>query len=525
MFWGTEGSKPTETAAATEPTTGKVVNGLFTLLEPEAIAVKPENLAAFTLPAEALFFDPPTEAIVSVFKNGDRERKIYNNIETDETEQRNVRQLQEDARKQNLAYMPSITSMCGRYLSRARGDTTQALKLMVATQEWRTEFFGGGPLADEAMREDLAHGIVYFCGRDSALRPTLVIRAARIPESWYKEKRIEKLIHVLIFCMEYMLRYMLIPGRVENNTVVVDLKGLSLTQVPIAALKDVYKVMSHHYMGRVFRFYICNASWTLMSIASVVKSILTDRQRQKLVFVDNVKDMAKDWAADQLEEDLGGRRPVDKGFFPFPLQPGPFEGGCLKPADQNAPRNLHEAIPQDMMFGRVWDPSLTPAENKPTPNIEPRFIEILKRYGIVLPRELLNKAEASHNSAGPAANPSTSGVTVGVHSAETSKKASVLEPEVVKTSTTVVDDITPTSTAPSGTTVPITEAGADAPSRSTTAPMDSHFLSDDLTRSRLSEAKQPALEIEFDAYESTSCWSCKGMVRRSKCWSTEPPRP
>merc|ERR1719171_697240 len=103
--------------------------------------------------------------------------------------------------------------MATRFLSRARGDPKKAVKLMEATQAWRTDYFKAGPVEDsDELIEDLGHGIVYFTGRDRALRPTIIVRANRIPQQWYKEKRIDKLIRVLIFCMEYMLRYMLVPG-------------------------------------------------------------------------------------------------------------------------------------------------------------------------------------------------------------------------------------------------------------------------------------------------------------------------
>ena len=111
----------------------------------------------------------------------------------------------------------------------------------------------------------------------------------------------DKIIRMLIFCLEYMLRYMVVPGRVEGNCVIVDLKGLSAGNVPVSALQQVYSVMSHHYMGRVYKFYICNLSMMLGAVAGVCKSMLTDRQRQKLVFVTNTSELQKDFALHQLE--------------------------------------------------------------------------------------------------------------------------------------------------------------------------------------------------------------------------------
>lgn len=58
--------------------------------------------------------------------------------------------------------------MAGRFLSRARGDPHkamlgefslgspgQAIKLMLATQEWKADYFKAGPVADTQVMEDL----------------------------------------------------------------------------------------------------------------------------------------------------------------------------------------------------------------------------------------------------------------------------------------------------------------------------------------------------------------------------------
>merc|ERR1719197_1679044 len=110
------------------------------------------------------------------------------------------------------------------------------------------------------------------------------------------------------------MRYMVVPGRVENLSLIVDLKGLGISQVPLSALGDIYKVMSNHYQGRVFSFYIINMTWLLEAIAGLAKNLLTDRQKQKLRFVDKLSELTQDIAPWQLERDLGGKRDVIKTF-------------------------------------------------------------------------------------------------------------------------------------------------------------------------------------------------------------------
>jgi hypothetical protein len=359
------GKRKSQERINTESERGPITNGFITLKEAPALRCKESNVAPYTMPHEALNFVPQGEDIVCLFKNGDKERKIHNNIELDDAEKAALAELQREAKEQNCAFLPSITAMATRFLSRARGDPKKAITLMQATQSWRLEYFKSGPVADDQVAEDLRLGIVYFSGRDSSLRPTIVVRPRRIPQEWYKLKCIDRMIRVLIFCMEYMLWYMLLPGRIENTNVIIDLKGLGLSQLPIGPLNDVYKVMSHHYIGRVFKFYVVNLTWVLSTISGAVKALLTDRQKQKLCILDDVKALGKDFALHQLEEDLGGSRPVIEDFFPFPCPPGPFKKEDRSGPVKGAPEGSHKVLAPtaEARQGRLFDPSKSKEDN------------------------------------------------------------------------------------------------------------------------------------------------------------------
>mmetsp|Transcript_39253 Transcript_39253/g.108150 ORF Transcript_39253/g.108150 Transcript_39253/m.108150 type:complete len:494 (-) Transcript_39253:242-1723(-) len=380
------------------PVGRKAANGFYSLPEPEAITVSEENIARLSLPQQALTYEPPEDLVVYKFKNGDKERKIHCHTELTEVELKQLSDMQREAIRQNLAFFPSVSVMATRYLSRARGDVKKALQLMTSTQEWRTKYFGSGPISDKSIEEDLGHGIVYFVGRDCGLRPTLVCRANRIPQTWYKEKQTDKLIRVLIFCMEYMIRFMLVPGRVEGNNLVVDLKGLSASQVPLKELSKLYSIMSSHYVGRVFKFYIINLSTMLSLIASAATGLLTDRQKQKMNILSNVKVMASDFALHQLEEDHGGSTKMYESFFPFPLQSGPFEAGDASGPEPDAVPRVDKVFTSQTCRGRLWDTKRSREEN-----LEPVYAleaaEVFKQCNLPLPKLLEEKVQRAQRAA------------------------------------------------------------------------------------------------------------------------------
>jgi len=363
-----------------------VVCGFQTIEEKDSISCSVENVAPLSLPAEAFSFCPNAESVLYQFKNGDSERKIYCNVNLLAAEKTQLKNLQQAVRAANLKLLPSIAVMATRFLSRARGDAHKAIKLMKDTQEWRAQYFKDGPLDDKELAPDIGHGVIYFSGRDKNYRPVIIVRGKRIPEKWIKEKRTDLLIRVLVFCMEYMIRYMLIPGKVENLNVIFDFKGVSIGFSDIARLKEVYRVMSHHYLGRVFKFYICNLSPGLKTLTSMATALLTDRQKQKLCFLDNVLELRQDFALHQLEEDLGGSRPLETKFYPFNLPSGPFTAGFDGGSDGTSVVNGHVLLSKRGFRGGLWDDAMSREDNLALDYADGAF-EHFKKFDLPIPPE------------------------------------------------------------------------------------------------------------------------------------------
>jgi hypothetical protein len=339
-------------------------NGFLAKKDPVPIEIAEANIAPYSMPQEAFTFKPDDAALMSRFKNNDKERKIHTNIELAKEELDNLKAVQAEASKQGKVYYVSITVMATRYISYARGNVEKAIKLMDETQGWRTEYFGKAPIRDADVIDDLSKGILYFSGRDFSLRPILVVRAVRVPKEWDKDGTgVSRLIKMLVFCMEYLRRYMFLPGIVENIVVIIDLKDLGASQVPVSALKSIYGVLSHHYIVRVFKFYMVNMSWLLKRVTNLVEPILSDRQRQKLNFLDNANQCAQMCAAHQLEKDFGGSADNYTTFFPFPLLPGPFGQGYTGGERSDAVPNCHKALTPEGFRGHIWDASKTAQEN------------------------------------------------------------------------------------------------------------------------------------------------------------------
>jgi len=327
-----------------------------------SILVDKTNISAFSLPQELLSFKPAASIAVQQFCNGDQERNIHCNVPLSEDELQHLQELRELAQQRDVTLLPAIAAQATRFLSLARGDASRALELMLNAQQCRASHFKD-PIKDDDIMNDLNLGFLYVCGRDPNLRPIMVLRASRIPKAWVQNNDADRLLRVVLFQLEYMCKYMFYPGRAENIVIIVDLKGMYATQLPLQLIGKIQKVLTYLYPCRTAQICCVNLPLTLKLVFLTAKALLTARQQARLMQVEPA-DLGKMFAGSQLEEDLGGKRPVMDTFFPYQLNPGPFhpDGSAHAEASEAVP-NVHEAFTQRGMMGSLWDPRLDSDDN------------------------------------------------------------------------------------------------------------------------------------------------------------------
>lgn len=318
------------------------VGGFATTGEIKSIRIDEKHLAPHSMPPEILSFKPDASAAVKCFKDGTQERRLFSNVDLTEAEMQSVRCLQQEAHRQGASFSPLVASWSSRYAARNPGNAKRALKEMIATQEWRQKYFEAGPITPAVVEDDMKHGIIYFCGRDHQFRPALIIRPGRIPSSWYKRKESSRLLRLLVFSLEYMLHYLDHPGKVETCSIIFDLKDLGASHLQHQnVLQDLCKVLSAHYIYRVHSFSVCNMPSSMCTVTKwMANRFLTERQQEKIKLIKRPEELHQEFALHQLEEDLGGTRPMITQFFPFPLQAGPFTAGCSTGPHLEVPMHL-----------------------------------------------------------------------------------------------------------------------------------------------------------------------------------------
>jgi len=124
-----------------------------------------------------------------------------------------------------------------------------------------------------------------------------------------------------IYLLEWIKREIYVPGKVENNVYIVNLKDISIFGVPFSLLKELGSVMEKNYRTKLFRLYVLNAPLTMTLLFSFFKNF--DSNIQKKIFVTRKQSAAEMWehiSKEQLEQRFDGVCPNMKGDF-WPPKP------------------------------------------------------------------------------------------------------------------------------------------------------------------------------------------------------------
>mmetsp|Transcript_86132 Transcript_86132/g.230668 ORF Transcript_86132/g.230668 Transcript_86132/m.230668 type:complete len:549 (+) Transcript_86132:135-1781(+) len=321
-------------------------------------------LSQFVFPQELLSFVPRDGDLKQHFKGGDWERKIYCNTALDDQELVKIEEFRQYQKDQKLFLPRSMEARILRYISHTRGDIVKAATAMQETSTWREEFFKKSLSdSDPDLLEALQLGFISFLGRDDGLRPVMFlnVKVATAHPNVFTPDRCLKLI---AFCMEFALRFLFLPGRVESQVVVIDLKDVSMYGFPTSALKPVISLLGKHYVGRLYQMYVVNAPYLVTGLYSVVKPMLSDRQQNKIIFVSNPKTLFPTlMALHHLYEAYGGTRKESSGHsYPFEFLPGPFTAGYSGGPNPQATPDCHLAVSRETIIGTLRERSMTDAQ-------------------------------------------------------------------------------------------------------------------------------------------------------------------
>ena len=149
---------------------------------------------------------------------------------------------------------------------------------------------------------------MYVTKRDVMYRPVVMINVRRLLE-W--DVSVEALIEGSSFFFDFIVKKLLLPGKVENWIIIIDLDNISLTKIPVKKVGAIITNGVRNFGARLFRNYNINASWTVRKSNQIFTAFIDDITKIKSqTFGDNYRDAIFQYIPkESIEVKYGGTRP------------------------------------------------------------------------------------------------------------------------------------------------------------------------------------------------------------------------
>jgi CRAL/TRIO domain len=160
----------------------------------------------------------------------------------------------------------------------------------------------------------LPYGLIYFFGRDRMFRPVLILNIRKILDM---KIPLDDVKNLLLYVIEWGIRNMLLPGKVEAYSVIVDLTKVGMLEIPVGMLQNMVGILQNNYRGRMYKFFLFNAPIFIQGVYILVKPLLEKFTQQKVnVLRNSGKEILIILPETQLEVKFGGKAPNLMEFLP-----------------------------------------------------------------------------------------------------------------------------------------------------------------------------------------------------------------
>ena len=130
----------------------------------------------------------------------------------------------------------------------------------------------------------LEQGFLYANGRDRKMRPNLIFKARKVIDN---EVTVEDLVKLNVFWSAYLIFNGLVPGKIEQFNLIVDMSDVALHEIPIQRFGGMMARTKMHFAQRMSYSGIIKLSWFLQKAVNMITVFLDEFQSEKVNFYSN----------------------------------------------------------------------------------------------------------------------------------------------------------------------------------------------------------------------------------------------
>ncbi len=158
-------------------------------------------------------------------------------------------------------------SLILRFIQSSHNDYRKTIEFILDHLKWKENTF---PISiNDNIRKILNSGFIYVHGRGYRFRPIIVLK----PNIYVENSSLydyEDWMNSITYLFDYLVKYCLIPGQVENWNIICDVRDSSVLFLP-KDLKQMIDTLTRNFAGRLHSMYIINVSFFVWTIWNALK--------------------------------------------------------------------------------------------------------------------------------------------------------------------------------------------------------------------------------------------------------------
>ena len=258
-------------------------------------------------------------------KNGDWARLIFGEPqELKEREEEHLEKFVDYVQENGLEPVPewfmADTRVGLRYIQGCAWDYEKAYQEIFIQHNWINETF---PIDPRPFKTFLQSGALYCNDGGRAkrgLQPIVVLNLRKFIDQSVEPEILEPMSS---YFFDFVVRNYMVQGRVENWFMIIDFKGVGVTELPIRKLKTFMVGMMKKFRGRMFRCFAVDSPFLMRAVWKLVLTWVDESLQQKIIINGGgYEDQLLEYIdAEELEVKYGGTK-LNRAanFFPIDLE-------------------------------------------------------------------------------------------------------------------------------------------------------------------------------------------------------------
>lgn len=261
------------------------------------------------IPTQEMYrFFPPEEEIIIIDKSdpSNNYRYIFNGQPKTDYEKKKLSQFSEYESKEGKINYPSVwkESDTMRLLQATNYDIKKTYTTINENIKWLNSI---PKTINTRIITLLNSGFMYVYGRDHHFRPIIVVSIKMVKKVLSQKYTFDDINQSIVYLMNYIIKYLLIPGQIENWIIFVDFEEAGISD--IGEFTKILSTLSKQ-RGRVFKNYFINIGGLIkLSVKTAVK-MFSSVARKLVILGSNELNKAQEIISpENIQKKYGGMAP------------------------------------------------------------------------------------------------------------------------------------------------------------------------------------------------------------------------